>query len=160
MSAFADQNHASSLTCVRLENSLYNLMFCNIDWERIRSLQFLSGCDHRIFIRNDILCLHTRLYNRILHQYTVFHNRSFSDFHPAEKNTIFYSTLNDTTVCCHGIFYSSTVDVSCRVVIAQFCIDRSACKQTFQVLIFQIASYFPRNSSSYRRYENNNLSYL
>ena len=54
-----------------------------------------SGICNRSIIRND----------GILEKNAVFNNRTFTDTDPAEKNTVFDRTFDDTTVSDQGLMY-------------------------------------------------------
>ena len=123
------------------EDSLLSFAFLNrmslgnIKRLCIRSLKLLSDLDRNVLIGNNVIQASAGLHDRILHQDTVSDLRAFLDLDASEKNTVLNISLDHTAICNEVIFRLTSGNVSRRVVVTDLCVDRTAGKQRFQILI-------------------------
>ena len=103
----------------------------------IRSLQLLANLNRHVLVCDNVIQPCACIHHRILHQDTVSDLCALRDLNTSKENTVFHIAFDHAAISHKVIFCLSSVNISCRVVITDLCVDLTAGEQCVQILIIE-----------------------
>ena len=89
----------------------------------IRSFQLLSDLYCHVLVCDNVIQPCACFHHSILHQDTVSDLCALRDLNTSEENTVLHIAFDHAAISHKVIFCLTSVNISCRVVITDLCVD-------------------------------------